>query len=385
MTSTLLHSKERIYYLDWLRVSAFGLLILFHSWQPFTNFHWLLKSDKTTLVADVVTVFFHTWRLHLIFFVSGFGTWLALLSNGKHFLHDRLLRLIVPFVFGAIVIAPCQYYYQLLQSGKDIGFMEFMGNYPEFLMSKNLQFDLFQWIIEIGIHLWYLPYLFIMTLVMLPFLKRIDRKGLSDAFIQKLTHRPRLALLLSLPILIFQLLLKPVFPEYTGVADFFMYACFFVYGFILAKENSRLLPVLWKNNNILLILGVLSSLLLIGCLLDDQLRNAAFDPQYNLRHVIVSVPISLSAFCWTFYFVSLFSRRCNVKRKIVAEVNRSVLPVYILHQSIIVVAGFYIIKYIDNGFLQFALIVVMTLIGSFLAYHVIKKFKATRFLLGMRN
>jgi hypothetical protein len=334
-------------------------------------------------VADIFTVFFHTWRLHLIFFVSGFGTWLAFRSNGKHFFHDRLLRLIVPFIFGAIVIVPCQYYYQMLQSGKAMGFMEFMRNYPEFLMSKNLRFDLFLWIIEIGIHLWYLPYLFIMTLFLFPLLKYIDGKGLSDGFIQRLTNQPRLALLVALPIIAIQILLKPIFPDYTGVADFFVYTCFFVYGFVFVKENSRLLPILWNNTKILLMLGMLSSLLVIGCLLDEQLRNAAFNPAYNLNHVIVSVPISLSAFSWTLYFVSLFSRRCNFNKKIVAELNRSVLPVYIVHQSSIVVLGFYIIKYIDNGFLQFIAIVLTTIISSILAYYFIKKFNVTRFLFGL--
>jgi glucans biosynthesis protein C len=380
-----LNSKERIYYLDWLRVSAFGILILFHSWQPFTHFHWLLKSDKPTIIADIFTVFFHTWRLHLIFFVSGFGTWLALRSNGKFFLYDRLLRLVIPFIFGAIVIAPCQYYYQMLQSSTDIGFMGFMKNYPKFLWEKNLQFDLFLWIIEIGIHLWYLPYLFIMTLLLLPLLKYVDTKGLSDAFIRKLTSQPRLTLLLALPIIIIEILLKPIFPDYTGLADFFVYTCFFVYGFVFVKENSRLLPILWRNNNILLTIGILSSLMIIICLLDEQLRNAAFNPEYNLNHLIVSVPIGLSAFSWTFYFVSLFSRRCNFNTKILAELNRSVLPVYIVHQSIIVVTGFYIIEYVNTGFLQFVLIVLTTITGSIAVYYIIREFKVSRFLFGLRK
>ena len=135
-----MQQKERIYYLDWLRVFAFSILILFHSWQPFTNFQWLLKSDNKTIVADIFTVFFHTWRLHLVFFVSGVGTYLALKSRGKQFFNDRFLRLIVPFVFGAIVIVPCQYYYQMLQEDTSIRFVDFIINYPKFQIDKHLQF-----------------------------------------------------------------------------------------------------------------------------------------------------------------------------------------------------------------------------------------------------
>lgn len=380
-----MQQKERIYYLDWLRVFAFGILMLFHSWQPFTSFHWLLNSEHKSIVADIFTVFFHTWRLHLIFFVSGAGTWLALRSRGKNFFHDRFLRLIVPFIFGAIAIVPCQYYYQMLQEGTNIKFVDFMINYPKFQLSKDLQFNLFSWIIEIGIHLWYLPYLFIMTLATFPLLKRINTKGVSESLTQKLTESPRLLLLFALPIIITIIILQPIFPDYTGVADFVTYAFSFVYGFIFIKENERLLPIIKKNNSILLTLGILSSLLIIASLLIEPLRNAAFNPEYNIYHLIVSVPIGLSAFSWTLYLVSLFSRKFSFNVKALPELNRSILPVYIVHQSIIVVAGFYIIKYVNNGLLEFLLIVLVTVIGSTLLYYLIRMFKVTRFLFGLTN
>jgi hypothetical protein len=158
-----------------------------------------------------------------------------------------------------------------------------------------------------------------------------------------------------------------------------------VYGFIFIKEHARLLPIIKKNTNILLALGILSSLLIIASLLIEPLRNAAFNPEYNIYHVIVSVPIGLSAFSWTLYFVSLFSRKFNFNIKALAELNRSILPVYIVHQSIIVVAGYYIIKYIENGILEFVLIVLITTIMSGLAYKFIKLFRTTRFLFGIKK
>jgi glucan biosynthesis protein C len=345
-----MNQSKRIYYLDWLRVFAFGTLILFHSWQPFTNFHWLLASDNKTIVADIFTVFFHTWRLYLVFFVSGVGTCLALRSRSKQFFNDRFLRLIVPFVFGAIMIVPCQYYYQSLQAGADSTFTDFMLNYPKFIANKDyLGFDPFLWIIEIGIHLWYLPNLFAITLLTYPILNHLSTKGLPEAFMQKVTEQPKIVLLFSVPIILTLIILKPIFPDYTSVTDFFVFTCFFLYGFGFIKEHERLMPVIKKNENILLILGVLSSLTLIGFLLVEPLRKAAFDPEYNLNHLIVSVPIGLSAFSWSFYFVSLFSRKFNFINRALTELNRSILPVYIVHQSIIVVVGYYIIKFIDNG------------------------------------
>jgi hypothetical protein len=272
----------------------------------------------------------------------------------------------------------------MLQKTADVSFLDFMSNYPKSIIDKNFKFDIFLWILEIGIHLWYLPSLFIMTLITLPLLKRINAKKLSDAFILRITEHPKFVLLFALPIIIILIVLKPMFPEYTSVTDFLTYSCSFVYGFIFIKEHSSLLPVINKNNNILLLSGILSSLLIIAFLLDETFRNAAFNPKYNIYHVIISIPLGLSAFSWPLYFVSLFSKKFNFNYKILAELNRSILPVYIIHQSIIVVAGYYIIKYIKNGFLEFLLIVFITAIISGLVYNFIKIFKTTRFLFGMK-
>jgi glucans biosynthesis protein C len=380
-----MQQNERIYYLDWLRVSAFAILILFHSWQPFTSFQWLIKSENKSIIADILSVFFHTWRLYLIFFVSGMGTCIALKSKGQNFIYDRVVRLIFPFIFGAIVIIPCQYYYKALQYNPTIPFIEFLMNYPTFIINKNLKFDIFSWILEIGIHLWYLPSLFIMTLITLPLLKIINAKGISDKFLNRFTAIPKLILLFALPLLIILITLKPAFPDYTSVTDFLTYSIMFLYGFFFMSAHTRLLPVVQKNHIYFLILGILSSLFLIGCLLNETLRNAAFNPTYNIYHIIVSVPIGLSAFSWPLYFVSLFSRKFNFASKPLTELNKSILPVYIVHQSIIVVIGYYILNSISNDFIAFSLIVLGTFLGSSLFYLIISKFSLTRLFFGMKS
>lgn len=370
--------NKRIHYLDWLRISAFALLILFHSWQPFNNFHWLIKSPYTTLLADILTVFFHTWRLYLIFFVSGVGTFLALRSGKGRFFMDRFQRLIIPFVFGVIVVIPCQYYYQKLQKEPGLGFWEFMRHYPHFIATRPYGVDIFQWLLEVGIHLWYLPSLFFMTVLLYPLFKRTPD-------VSVFTRRPRLLLLLVFPVVLTFILLKPVFPEYTSVGDFISYAVLFYYGFVYMQQHAVLLPVLHKNHRWLLVEGIVSSLLLIGCLLSPALKKAAFNPSYSLNFVIVAVLLGVSAFSWPLYFVSLFSKRWDVGNRLLPELNRSVLPVYIIHQTIIVVGGYYIIKYVESGVGQFLLIVGMTVVVSAGVYGVVRKFGVTRVLFGIKG
>ena len=99
-----MHSNKRLYYLDWLRVFAFGLLFLFHSWRPFDHFPWHIKNEEQIAFFDMLTMFTHGWRMFLIFLVSGAGTWLAMRSRKGKFVIDRIKRLIVPFLFGILLI-----------------------------------------------------------------------------------------------------------------------------------------------------------------------------------------------------------------------------------------------------------------------------------------
>jgi glucan biosynthesis protein C len=92
--------NKRLYYLDWLRVLAFGLLFLFHSWRPFDQLPWHIKNADQSFVFDLLTFFTHGWRMFLIFLVSGAGTFLAMRSRKGAFVKDRVKRLVVPFLFG---------------------------------------------------------------------------------------------------------------------------------------------------------------------------------------------------------------------------------------------------------------------------------------------
>ncbi|RFM33467.1 hypothetical protein [Chitinophaga silvisoli] len=116
-----------------------------------------------------------------------------------------------------------------------------------------------------------------------------------------------------------------------------------------------------------------------------SLNEAAFHPEFSIHHSIVAVLPGISAFSWPLYFVNLYSRKFNKGHKLLPELNRSVLPVYIIHQTIIVVTGYYIIRYVSNGLLQFILIVSLTILLSIPFYLLVKKFRGSRFLFGIRG
>jgi len=180
-------STKRLHYLDWLRVLAFGLLFLFHSWRPFDHLPWHIKNEDQSILFDLLTFFTHGWRMYLIFLVSGAGTWFAMKSRKRKFIIDRIKRLIVPFLFGILIIIPPQRFYEwIMFRGFQEGYLDFLSTYPFQQLSEDMSLSVLLWFGHLGTHLWYLPFLFIMTLVSIPIFRKIQKGQIRFARLKKI-------------------------------------------------------------------------------------------------------------------------------------------------------------------------------------------------------
>ena len=219
----MISQKERLYYLDWLRILAFGLLFVFHTIRFFDYLPWLVKNDEQRILATFVVGFTHGWRLHLIFFISGVGTYFALKSRKKLFVKDRFKRLLVPFIAGIILIIPPQKFTEAIFNGWFNGSIwEYIKAYTSFIMKNHPGFSL-QWTGRLGYHIWYLAFLFVMTLVSLPLLKALSKKNMLSRFLGKVAEKRFGILAFLLGIIILDLIIRPLFPEYLNWGDFVNY------------------------------------------------------------------------------------------------------------------------------------------------------------------
>ncbi|MEA1676368.1 acyltransferase family protein [Nitrospirillum sp. BR 11163] len=102
--------------LDWIRVLAFFTLIVFHVGMFYGPWEWHVKSPHEVAAMAPVLMATSPWRLSLLFLVSGAATrFMADKMTVAALTKARLARLVPPLVFAVLVIVPPQTYYQVIE------------------------------------------------------------------------------------------------------------------------------------------------------------------------------------------------------------------------------------------------------------------------------
>jgi fucose 4-O-acetylase-like acetyltransferase len=117
-------AKARNAALDRARTFLTLVVLLHHAVIPYTYFGH--TDPKSWPGFDAVVLATDSFFMAMFFFLSGLFVWpgLAHKSPGT-FLHDRLLRLGLPFAIAAFTIIPIAYYAVALRDHPDLGFSAF--------------------------------------------------------------------------------------------------------------------------------------------------------------------------------------------------------------------------------------------------------------------
>ena len=386
MNAQVQTKNERKHYIDWLRVMAFGLLFLFHSWRPFDHFPWHIKNEEQNFIFDMLTMFTHGWRMFLIFLVSGAGTWFAMRSRKDAFVKDRIKRLIIPFLFGILFIIPPQRFYEWIMFHDFAGnFLDFLTSYPFQQLDANMGSSLLLWFGHLGTHIWYLPFLFVMTVFALPLLKKIQNRRFDFSWLKNVMKSNYGIFILVLPMILVRVLLKPIYSEYTDWADFFVYLFPFLYGFLFMSD-PEFINIIKKKMYLFLVVGLISSIyfLYTGSQNPENVQEYLY-PSFSLYHIQISIVSMLIAYSWILFFLGFFASKFNFKHSILIPANVSILPIYILHQTLIIVFGFYIVDLEVNLYLKFLIITFTAIPAAVLLYKIIQTNNVLRFLFGLKK
>ena len=362
--------------LDWLRVIVFGLLIFYHVGMFFVPWGFHIKNNIIYPDIRWPMLFLNQWRLPLLFVISGMGTWFALSKrSGWQFAGERTTRLLIPLIIGMIFIVPPQVYFERLANGQVTGsFLDywpthaFSGVYPE----GNLSWH----------HLWFLPYLLIFSLLLLPvflYLRKHPQAALLN-WVKKIATKPFGLFWLIVPLYFWESLLEPFFPStHALVGDWFNlinFGTLFFYGFLLLAVGDDFWKTVQQQRRNYLYSGLIGFCLLlcIWLLLEDT----------TLVHFTEAFIKVFNLWSWILCLMGYASVYLNKPSVILAYANEAVYPFYILHQTITLAIGYYLMDLTWGFWPKFLLMVLGTFGGSWFLYEfAIRRWRWIRPLFGL--
>ena len=335
-------TDQRMYYIDWLRVIAFGLLFVFHSFRLFDTYPWHVKNPETSISINYIIEFMHSWRMYIIFLVSGAGTYFALKSKREIFLNGRIRRLIIPYIFGVFVLIPPQKFFEAIQqSGFEGSYFQFITQLPHGLINENFGWNLI-WTGYLGYHIWYLVYLFVQTILFLPLFRLMLRYQNKVCEQSNILFRSFYTFwYIIIPFVLLEFLLRPAFPQYLNWADFATFSLYFLLGFLL-QINQKIILFIEKNAYKFLLIAITCwSLYLINRTFLDNISI----PEYTLNYFFSIILKNLNSISWVFAFIGHGKKFLDFNHRYLNDLNQGILPFYILHQTVIVIFGYYVVQW----------------------------------------
>lgn len=378
--------KERRYDIDWLRVLAIVMVFFFHNARFYDPYPWHVKNAEQSFGMFLFVALLRAWIMPLFFLLSGVGSWYALKSRtaGKY-LGERVLRLLVPlYTVGIFILLPPQLYWDRLTNKQFSGsFLEF---YPSFF--KYFNFDLLPpFVLPWSGHLWFLIFLFSISLFCLPlmiFLKSESGKRVIVKLARWGDRRGGIFLLL-VPLFLVQACLRGFFQGDHTFADLVYYLMCFLMGYILPADE-RFTGSLKRHAWICLPLALTGFVTLGGLVLGlgyEPLPGQGFSPLW--LYLLFQFVMSVQTLCWIVFIVGMGAEYLNFHNRVLGYCNEAVLPFYILHQTLILFVGGYVVQWNTAVAVKFLVISVTSFILIMAAYELlIRRLNWMRFLFGMR-
>jgi peptidoglycan/LPS O-acetylase OafA/YrhL len=373
---------QRHFGLDWLRVGAFAILILYHVGMVFVPWDFHMKLPGAWWVA-VPMMASNPWRLALLFVVSGYASraLLARRPEPLRFAWQRTVRLIVPLIFGVAVIVPVQPWIELsVKYGYPHGFAWFWAH-DYFGFHRLARIDLPTWN-----HLWFVGYLWAYTLLLalaIALTPARVRGAVQRAFDWSM-RGPALLLIPMAWMVVVNLLLFPGAREtHALLGDWVAHASYFppfLFGFALAAAPATIASFVrgWKLSAAI---ALLSYALVAGIEIRWPGNRFPAGPWGAIFSITRAVE-GWAAIAALIGFADSHWNRDHPWRRTLTE---AVFPFYIVHQSVIVLVA-WLLR--DNGWpawVDFVVLVAATVAGCWAFYLIGRSIGPLRPLIGLRR
>lgn len=350
--------KARRNDIDNLRNLTILLLFPVHTfmiWNDFGSGFYIWVEENKILSTLIVLV--NPWFMPILFVVAGMSARYALEKRTvREFIMQRVHKLLIPFMGGMVLLVPFQTFYARKY------FYHYTGSLAEhwkYFFTHLTDFTGYDGAFTPG-HLWFILFLFLISLFSLIIFRLLPYERLSAA-------------VLRIPALgIFFLFIPVWLMYYLGNFGGFSIGkdlALYLIGYYVLS-NDAVMEKIEKNIKWIAFLCIVGTIALVVLYY--------FFSYYG--------DLWINYIGWNTILVLLFlgKRFLNQKTIFTVYFNQASYAIYILHQTILVALAYYVVGACDNLPAQVIGICIGSFVLTVLAYHLIKMVPVVRRVIGMR-
>jgi peptidoglycan/LPS O-acetylase OafA/YrhL len=378
-------SSERRPDLDWIRVGAFFLLILYHVGMFYVPWGFHVKTPRPLEWLEPLMLFTNPWRLTLLFVVSGAATrFMADKLTAGGLARARTARLLPPLLLAVFVIVPPQTYFELVEKLNYAGSVgDFYAKYVT--ASGHWRPDGEPLITPTYNHMWFVTYLFLYSLILAVML-RWGRRLVGP--VERGAERALAGWgLLIWPVIVLAVLRLTLFPRFeithALVDDWYNHALSFgafLLGFLIAKSEplkTAFIRMRWPA----LVLALVSYAGYAAYAW--AYRGDGPEPSEGLVALMRCV-YAVDQWCAIAAVLGFGGKHLTRGGPVLTYLTLGVFPFYIVHQTFIVVAGHYLARQGLPQGLEAAILVGGTFATCFATYEIVRRVNVLRPWFGLK-
>lgn len=352
-------------YIDWLRNICILYLFPFHTARIFdaseSNY---IQGTANSFSTNIV--FFSFWFMPLMFLLAGMSSYFSLKNrSNKEYLKERLLRLFVPLLFGILFIMPPQgYIAEKFHFGYDGSFLVYLQKFFTDFSDLSGYYGSFT-----PGPLWFILFLFVISLITLPIMRKL------------LSNKTKLIYIFTSPvrILLIGLLITliSILPSIGG-KNIFIYGTLVLLGFIIATDDG--ITEMIEKFRLHYFIGTIIGALIMFI----EVNTIGWQSGFSFLGFIFSLLYYLTIWISLLAFLGYAKKYLNFSAGFLSYFSTAAFPIYIIHQTYLVIIGYYILKLTNIFMFQYILIILFSFAASLLTYRLLRKFKITKFLFGIK-
>jgi hypothetical protein len=373
---------SRRYDLDWLRIIVFGLLILYHTGMFYTaNWGWHVKSAYQSQTLESIMLIIEPWRMAVLWVIAGIAIKFVLAKVTLwRFISMRSLRLLLPLLFGILVVVPPQLYVEMTYNGDlNMNFWQFIQAFFSTNSDVFAKYSSGIWPHMDVNHLWFIRALWQYSLGLIFFLPLLNSFWVNKA-INGLFKQPCLVAILIATLPIFLITLNWDLDTIRYPLGF----TFLIYGYLIGwnltfwgRLSQAIKPLLIASGICCTTFIIFYNLVWIAPIEAGETTNQWIGMAGMLNYSLMRILGILTVFALAHKFLNLQSTKLTY-------FNDAVYPFYILHQTFIVVIGYNLSSLSLGPVLEPILLIICTVAACFVGFEIIRRTEFLRPCFGLK-